>query len=95
MRPTHFYVPLNQSSLSKTELYQLTFALCHYYFNWAGPIKVPAPCMYAHKIADLFTTIGYSKKNRAIKSGVKNVTGEQMADFVRKQKPLNSLLFFL
>ena len=62
MRPTHFFVPLNQSALTKTELQHLTFALCHYYFNWAGPIKVPAPCMYAHKIADLFTTIGYSKK---------------------------------
>lgn len=62
MRPTHFYVPLHQSSLTKVELQQLTFALCHYYFNWAGPIKVPAPCMYAHKIADLFTRIGYSKK---------------------------------
>lgn len=58
-RPTHFFVPLNQSSLTKLELQQFTFALCHYYFNWAGPIKVPAPCMYAHKIADLFTRIGY------------------------------------
>jgi len=65
-RPTHFYVPLNQSALTKIELQQLTFALCHYYFNWAGPIKVPAPCMYAHKIADLYTRIGYSKKVRAM-----------------------------
>ncbi len=62
MRPTHFFVPLNESTLTKTELQQLTFALCNYYFNWAGPIKVPAPCMYAHKIADLFTIIGHSKK---------------------------------
>ena len=37
---------------------KLTFDLCHYYFNWAGPIKVPAPCMYAHKIAELFNTLG-------------------------------------
>jgi hypothetical protein len=50
------------------ELQQLIFSLCHYYFNWAGPIKVPAPCMYAHKIADFFTTIGYSKKPRTVLS---------------------------
>lgn len=31
--------------------------MCHYYFNWAGPIKVPAPCMYAHKIAELYKNI--------------------------------------
>ena len=42
--PTHFHVPLNESSLKKIDLQQLTFALCHFYFNWAGPIKVPAPC---------------------------------------------------
>lgn len=58
MRPTHFFVPLAQSNLTRSELQTLTYSLCHYYFNWAGPIKVPAPCMYAHKIADLFTRIG-------------------------------------
>ena len=41
---THCFVPINESSLKKTEIQQLTFALCHSYFNWAGPIKVPAPC---------------------------------------------------
>ena len=41
---THCFVPLNESSLKKLEIQQLTFALCHCYFNWAGPIKVPAPC---------------------------------------------------
>jgi len=23
------------------------------YYNWPGTIRVPAPCMYAHKLADL------------------------------------------
>jgi len=67
-KPTHFHVPLNQTNLTKLELQQLIYALCHYYFNWAGPIKVPAPCMYAHKIADLFTRIGHSKKVKAFKN---------------------------
>lgn len=52
--PTHFHVPKNDSDLSKLEIQSLTFALCHFYFNWAGPIKVPAPCQYAHKIAEFF-----------------------------------------
>ena len=42
--PTHFHVPLNESALKKIELQQLSYALCHFYFNWAGPVKVPAPC---------------------------------------------------
>lgn len=56
--PTHFYVALNDSTLSKKVIEQLTYDLCHYYYNWAGPIKVPAPCMYAHKIAELHMHLG-------------------------------------
>jgi hypothetical protein len=59
--PTHFYVAFNDSSLKKEAVEKFTFALCHYYYNWAGPIKVPAPCMYAHKIAELFMNIGAAK----------------------------------
>ena len=86
MRPTHFFVPLKQSNLTKLELQQLTFALCHYYFNWAGPIKVPAPCMYAHKIADLFTRIGYSKKMRAVENesdDLSSISSEQLRGYIR------------
>jgi hypothetical protein len=62
--PTHFFVPFNESKLKKIELEQLTYALCHFYFNWAGPIKVPAPCQYAHKIAEFYMTIGAAKKGK-------------------------------
>jgi aubergine-like protein len=62
--PTHFYVAYNDAPLKKKALEQLTFELCHYYFNWAGPIKVPAPCMYAHKIAELYTNIGKEAKSQ-------------------------------
>jgi aubergine-like protein len=57
--PTHFYCPYNDSPLTKEVIEKLTFDLCHYYFNWQGPIKVPAPCMYAHKIAELYTKVGH------------------------------------
>ena len=56
--PTHFYVAFNDSNVDKATVEKLTFDLCHYYFNWAGSIKVPAPCMYAHKIAELFMNLG-------------------------------------
>lgn len=60
--PTHFYVPYNDSPLEKAVIERLTYDLCHYYFNWAGAIKVPAPCMYAHKIAELFMNLGKEAK---------------------------------
>jgi len=51
--PTHFFVAQDNSGLTRETVQELTYALCHGYLNWAGPIKVPAPCMYAHKIAYL------------------------------------------
>lgn len=60
--PTHFYVPKNDSCLKRGEIQQLTYTLCYYYYNWAGSIKVPAPCQYAHKIAEFFTNINAHKK---------------------------------
>lgn len=60
--PTHFYVAFNDSMVEKATIEKLTYDLCHYYFNWAGAIKVPAPCMYAHKIAELFMNLGKEAK---------------------------------
>jgi aubergine-like protein len=56
--PTHFFVMLNESPLKKPIIEKFTYDLCHYYFNWTGPVKVPAPCMYAHKIAEYYNNIG-------------------------------------
>jgi len=35
------------------ELARLAYKMCHLYYNWSGAIKVPAPCMMAHKLAYL------------------------------------------
>ncbi|CDW88329.1 piwi-like protein 1 [Stylonychia lemnae] len=59
--PTHFYVIYNDSPLDRATIEKLTFDLCFYYFNWSGAIKVPAPCMYAHKIAELYSTLQHNK----------------------------------
>ena len=51
--PTHYHVILDEINLPAANMQLLTFKLGHLYFNWAGTIRVPAPCQYAHKIAFL------------------------------------------
>ncbi|CAG9317467.1 unnamed protein product [Blepharisma stoltei] len=51
--PTHYNVIVNDSQVPCKALYELTYGLCHTYYNWQGAIRVPAPCMFAHKIAYL------------------------------------------
>ncbi|XP_055330793.1 piwi-like protein 1 [Paramacrobiotus metropolitanus] len=51
--PTYYNVLFNDSLLDIDHLQQFTYALCCMYFNWSGPIRVPAPCQYAHKLASL------------------------------------------
>ena len=68
--PTHFYVSLNESKdLSKSDIENLTYQFCYMYSNWSGSIKVPAPCQYAHKIADYHHVIdaGMNSKGASLK----------------------------
>lgn len=96
--PTHFHVSLNESTLTRIELQQLTYGLCHFYYNWAGPIKVPAPCQYAHKIADFYMTIGVAKRDRQDRRQNSGCNPQQ--ENAIKQKcievlPLNEKLHYL
>lgn len=50
--------------------------------------------MYAHKIADLFTRIGYNKKPRAL-ANLDAASANSLQDYIREQKPLSHKLFFL
>lgn len=62
--PTHFFVSLNESlDMSKEDLENLTYSLCYMYSNWSGSIKVPAPCQYAHKIAEYHYSMDSRIKN--------------------------------
>lgn len=56
--PTHFFVAYDSSVVNRSAIKNLTYTLCYSYQNWCGAIKVPAPCMYAHKIAELFMKLG-------------------------------------
>jgi aubergine-like protein len=50
-RPVHFFVEKNGAKIPKDVIYKFSYDMCHAYFNWTSSIKVPAPTMYAHKIA--------------------------------------------
>jgi len=53
-RPTRFVVLRDDFKLSSDELQNLMYRLCWAYYGWQGPIRVPQPCMLAHKCAYLF-----------------------------------------
>ena len=95
--PTHFYVAMNQSKFGKIDIEHLTFALCHFYFNWAGPIKVPAPCQYAHKIAEFYTNVGLAKHDKQRQTKGSKASRQQSAQeqCERNVEALNEKLHFL
>jgi len=51
--PTHYHVVHDNTGLRPDHIQMLTFKLCHLYYNWPGTIRVPSPCMLAHKVAFL------------------------------------------
>lgn len=53
-RPTRFITVRDDLNISNDKLQQMTNQMCYMYYNWSGPIRVPACVMYAHKLAYLF-----------------------------------------
>ncbi|XP_043467469.1 piwi-like protein Ago3 [Leptopilina heterotoma] len=51
--PTHYIIIHDSANMKTDHLQRLTYKLCHLYYNWCGTVRVPAPCMYAHKLAYL------------------------------------------
>jgi aubergine-like protein len=53
-KPVRFIVASQDKGLEDTKmLAELSWALCHDYPNWAGPVKVPGPVQLAHKAAEV------------------------------------------
>lgn len=59
--PSHYVVLEDEKEFDPDILQRMTYKLCYLYYNWPGTVRVPAPCQYAHKLADL---IGMSVKSR-------------------------------
>lgn len=51
--PTQYNVIHDTSGLKPDHIQRLTYKLTHLYYNWPGTVRVPAPCLYAHKLAFL------------------------------------------
>ena len=51
--PTRYEVILNESNFTADFFYTMTYFQTFNYYNWSGPVKVPAVCQYAHKLAYL------------------------------------------
>ena len=52
-KPVRFIVAENDKELFQVSPSALSWALCHDYSNWTGPIKLPAPVQMTHKLAEL------------------------------------------
>ena len=53
--PTHYYSIFNDTELSADEVYSLTYYQTFNYFNWQGPVRVPAVCKYAEKQLEIIS----------------------------------------
>lgn len=51
--PTKYVVLAETGSLRMDHHQKLAYKMTHMYYNWTGTIRVPAPCQYAHKLAQL------------------------------------------
>ena len=51
--PTRYEFLLNESECPADFFYTMTYFQTFNYYNWSGPVKVPAVCQYAHKQAYL------------------------------------------
>jgi len=54
--PLHYRMHYNTIPLKADHFQQITYMLCFMYFNWNGPVKIPSPVQYAHKLAYLVGT---------------------------------------
>jgi aubergine-like protein len=51
--PTRFVVVYDDCNFSANDIQTACNMFCLMYANWPGPVRVPAPCMLAHKLAFL------------------------------------------
>jgi hypothetical protein len=60
--PTRFIVVYDDICFTQADIAAFTNQLCMLFFNWAGPVRVPAPVQNAHKVAHMFGTAIEEKK---------------------------------
>jgi aubergine-like protein len=78
--PTNYNVIFNNTDLKAESFYELTYHQCFSYYNWSGPLKVPAVIMMANKLADV---VGQTH------------SGKQQGGYKDTAEALKDSLFFL
>eukprot|EP01083_Nonionella_stella_P008346 24008_1 len=65
--PTRYIIIRNDLNMESDDFQNLSLHLCSMYYNWPGPIRVPACVKYADKIAYMFgTNIQRETPNRKV-----------------------------
>lgn len=67
--PIGYHVAFGNLTNMEQQIYPLTYFLCFMYFNWQGPIRVPAPLMVAEKLSYMTAKV---TGNHNIAKGIRN-----------------------
>nr|AEX87965.1 Otiwi3 [Sterkiella histriomuscorum] len=51
--PSHYTVLYDGIKSKAEDIIKLTYRLCYLYYNYSGPVKIPAPVKYADKLAKM------------------------------------------
>lgn len=66
--PTKYQVVYDENETKFEDLIRVSHNLCWSYFNWMGPVKVPAPVQYAHKCCYLIGELQDAKVSQNMKN---------------------------
>ena len=66
--PSHYSVLYDTIGGSVEDVQQLTYKLCFLYYNYSGPVKIPAPVKYADKLAKMMGERGNMKAHKYFES---------------------------
>ena len=75
--PTHYEFLYNDTDLNADSFYELTYYQCFNYYNWSGPIKIPAVVMYASKQAYLLGETQPRRRDKQKKRSRSNSTEKE------------------
>ncbi|CDW90249.1 macronuclear development protein 1 [Stylonychia lemnae] len=62
--PSHYTILFDNINSNAEDIIKLTYRLCYLYFNFSGPVKIPAPVKYADKLAKMMGERGNLKPHK-------------------------------
>ena len=89
-RPTRYIIVRDDMDLSSDVIQAVTHQCCYMFYNWTGPIRVPAVVMYAHKLAYI-----YGRNVQAQRQALDEGRQVEFSNMLQFHANLNGKLFFL